>query len=138
MELDGKFCSWLKCCNLPFKVGKSQILENFRKFCLPGFNGKFTLRQQSLVIYHPIWAKIFFFKSRNSKFCGKFWLWLQRNNLPSNLGNAEIWCFSLPRLDGKFCLYKQCHDLPFKMGNNIFFGNFMKVWLPVVNGKVML
>ena len=134
-ELDGKFCCWFQCCILPFKVGNCLISENFTKLCLSRFNGKFTFRQQSVVIYHPIWAKIFFVKSRNSKFCGKFRLWVNSDNLPLNLGNSKIWCFSLPRLDGKFCFCFQCHNLPLKMGKNIFFGNFMKLWLPVINGK---
>ena len=92
-ELDGKFCCWFQCCILPFKVGNCLISENFTKLCLSRFNGKFTFRQQSVVIYHPIWAKIFFVKSRNSKFCGKFRLWVNSDNLPLNLAIPKFGVF---------------------------------------------
>ena len=54
------------------------------------------LRFTEVIIYHQIQAKIFFVKSRDSKFCGKFWLWFHSNNLPLNLGNFRLWCYFCP------------------------------------------
>ena len=63
---------------------------------LPCLDGKFMLRFTEVMIYHQIQAKIFFVKSRDSKFCGKFWLWFHSNNLPLNHGNFRFWCYFCP------------------------------------------
>ena len=53
-ELDGKFCFWIQRCNLPSKADINLISGNYARFWMSGFSGKLTLRQMSVVYYHPI------------------------------------------------------------------------------------
>ena len=124
-RLDGKICYKQLYLNLPSKMGNNIFFAKFMEIQLPVINGKFAFSHNYAIIYHPTQAKVFSVKSSNSKFCGKFWLSFDSDNLPLHLGNLRFWCFSLPRLDGKIC-YKQLYlNLPSKMGKENFFPNWM-------------
>ena len=95
-KLTGKLCFLNQRYNLPVKIGKKVFFEKFMTFWLPGNTGKFSYKFKFVTIYQPTWAENVIAKSRNSRFTGKFWFWIQSLNLPVKFENSNFWPFFCP------------------------------------------
>ena len=93
---DGKICFWNQPYNLPVIMGQKYVFGNFMNFSLPVNTGKFMYKQQLVTIYQSTRTENTIAKSRNSRFTGKFWFWIQSLNLPVNYENSNFWSFFCP------------------------------------------